>query len=83
MNSRRFNRPNWIAPLPARNTFAGYQSGEDQSGGYADILQRPLGAIEPAHPAFLAALKGRKKIEEHGVDAIESERSSCAAKPIE
>jgi hypothetical protein len=36
-----------------------------------------------ALPPFRAALKRQKKIEEHGVDAIESERSSCAAKPIE
>src|SRR6516165_10715427 len=29
MNSRRFNRPNCIAPLPARVAFAGYRIGED------------------------------------------------------
>ena len=40
MNSRRFNRPNCIAPLPARTAFPGYRIGEDQSAGYADILQR-------------------------------------------
>ena len=38
MNSRRFNRPNCIAPLPAKTAFAGYRIGEDQSGGYARHL---------------------------------------------